>query len=73
MSNLFARSRRAISESFAELERAISQLPPRRDPHLDAADRSLTAIGTLLQTDEPDYQAVIALALAGLLALELGR
>lgn len=45
----------------------------RQERQWQAADDLLAAAGELLARDEPDYQAVIAAALVGLLSLELSR
>lgn len=45
----------------------------RQDRQWQAANDSLSLAVEMLTGDEPDYQAAIATALVGLLALELSR
>lgn len=45
----------------------------RQDAQWQAANDSLSLAVEMLTGDEPDYQAAIATALVGLLALELSR
>jgi hypothetical protein len=56
------------SERVRERQKRVRE---RQNSQWEFANGALTAAGALLATKDPDYQAVIATALTGLLALKL--
>lgn len=61
-----------LSDPMAVIE-GRPTVSDRQDEQWQLANKALDSAGAMLTFDEPDYQAVIATALVGLLSLQISR